>query len=116
MANESSPDWSKASVLADLRKNAGPGQPVRAQIFLHDSVGADDLAATVEEIVAAAKQKLGAREVPVEIGKVHRLAKSFSISADPDVVAAIAGMPAVKSILPSEISNIYPKPVKRSPA
>jgi hypothetical protein len=115
MANESSPDWSTASVVARLRASAAPGKPVRAQVFLHDDVAADDLAAAVQNLVTTAEQKAGAQKTPVEVGKIHGLAKSFSITADPDVVAAIAEMPAVKAILPSEIDDIYPKPVKRSP-
>jgi hypothetical protein len=111
-----SSDWSTAKVLAHLRDSAGEGEPVRAQIFLHDNVTAEDLAGAVETLVKTARERVGAREVPVEIGKIHRLAKSFSIKADPDFVAALAKLPAVKSILPSEISDIYPKPVKRTPA
>jgi hypothetical protein len=116
MADDPSPDWSKASVVARLRERAGPGEAVRAQVFLHDSVAADDLIGTVENLVQTAKQQASLGKHPVEVGKIHRLAKSFSIKADPDFVATLAALPAVKSILPSEIDDIYPKPVRRSPA
>jgi len=116
MADERSPDWSKAGVLARLREHAGPGEAVRAQIFLHDSVPADDLIGAVEGLVRTAQKQAGLGKHQVEVGKIHRLAKSFSIKADPDFVATLAALPAVKSILPSEIDDIYPKPVKRSPA
>ena len=109
-----SPQWTAENVLAKLRAAAKPGQGVSAQVFLKDDVADDQVAAVVQDIIAAVK-KQGGQKGPVELGKVHRMAKSFSITAHPDVMAAIANAPEVKTILPSEVEDIYPKPVKRTP-
>src|SRR5262245_47662036 len=103
------PGWSKEEVVRDLRKKAGPSGTVRAQVFLSEDAG-DDLPKAAHDLVQAARERAGARGAAV-IGKVHRLAKSFSIEASADVLAAIAEEPDVKSILPSEIEDIYPKPM-----
>ena len=107
-----SPQWTIGNVLKELRAKAKPGEGVSAQVFLKDHVADDQVAAVVEDIIAAVK-KHAKTQGRVELGKIHRMAKSFSITADPDTVAAIAQSPAVKTILPSQIEDIYPKPVKR---
>lgn len=101
--------WTKSAVLKELCEQAGPSGTVKAQIFLTEDV-AGDLANAVEHLVETAQRKAGERTVAT-IGKVHQLAKSFSIEATPNVLAAIADDPVVKAILPSEIADIYPKPV-----
>ena len=104
-------DWSKADVLKRLRASARPGQPVRAQVFLNDDVGPDDLQAEIEKIVKTAQKRSKAESAP-EVGKIYKMAKSFSVNADPETIAALSDLPEVKSVLPAEISDIYPKPVK----
>jgi hypothetical protein len=48
----------------------------------------------------------------IKLGKVYRLAKSFSVSSDvPAVFDALAKRGEVKSILESEQSDILPKPL-----
>src|SRR5215471_10126505 len=106
-----SPRWTKKQVLKRLRKHSRAGQPVSAQIFLDESIG-DDVSAVVHQIVATAEEATRTSGVPLKVGKIHRLAKSFSVEADPEAIAVIADQPAVKAVLPSEISDIYPKPVK----
>lgn len=104
-------DWSKAEVLRQLGSTAKPGERVRAQVFLNEDVGSDDLQATVKRIVADAEAS-GATRRPLEVGKIHRMAKSFSVEGDAETIAVMTEQPAVKTILPAEVSDIYPKPVK----
>jgi hypothetical protein len=107
----SSSQWSIPEVLAQLRAKVGKGEPVAVQVFLHDDVSAEDLAELAEKIVSAAKQEVG-KHAAAKVGRVHRLAKSFSVSADVDTLSAVANMPKVKTILPSEVPDILPRPVK----
>jgi hypothetical protein len=100
--------------LAQLRAQAGEGGQAAAQIFLHDDTPASDLPDVAKKIVSAAKQKVG-KTATAELGKVHQLAKSFSLRADVDTLTAVANMPDVKTILPSEITDIFPRPVKVTP-
>src|SRR5712691_7537258 len=104
----SSPEWTIPEVLAHLRKT-GRGKPVRAHVFLHDDVPEENLPEVAEQIVAAAKNRVG-KHAAAELGKVHRLARSFSLSADIDTLSAVASMPKVKAILPSEITDVFPRP------
>jgi hypothetical protein len=100
--------------LAQLRAQVGEGGQVAAQIFLHDDTPASDLPDVAKKIVSAAKQKVG-KTATAELGKVHQLAKSFSLRADLDTLTAVAKMPDVKTILPSEVTDIFPRPVKVTP-
>jgi|SRR5215813_1737353 len=109
--SSTSSHWSKKQVLKHLRKKGGAGQPVSAQVFLHDSVGGD-VSAVVNQLVTKAEEATRASKIPVKVGKIHQLAKSFSVEADPEAIAAIADQSEVKTVLPFEISDIYPKPVK----
>jgi hypothetical protein len=106
-----SPEWTIGNVLKQLRAKAKPGEGVRAQVFLKDHVSDDDVHKVAQEIVDKVKER--AAKSPLALGKIHRLAKSFSVTADPDTMAAIAESPAVKAILPAEVEDIYPKPVGR---
>ena len=107
-----SPEWTIGNVIKELRAKARPGEGVSVQVFLKDDVADDQVHAVVQDIVGGLKDRVKSK-VPVALGKVHRMAKSFSVTADPDTMAAIAASPAVKTILPSEIEDVYPKPVKR---
>jgi hypothetical protein len=108
---DQSPQWTIANVLKELRAKAKPGEGVRAQVFLKDHIADDEVHKVVEDIVAKVKKR--SAKGPLALGKIHRLAKSFSVTADPDTMAAIAESPAVKTILPAEVEDIYPKPVGR---
>jgi hypothetical protein len=112
--DRSSSQWATANVLAQLRARAGDKGKIAAQVFLHDDSPANDLSDMAQKIVSAAKQKVG-KEATAELGKVHQLAKSFSLQADVDTLAAIADMPDVKTILPSEVTDILPRPTKVTP-
>ncbi len=109
-----SPEWGIDHIRKLLKaKAAGTGR-VSANVFLHDSVSAEQLSGAVKEAIDKAAQRLG-RAASVEIGKVHRLAKSVSVKGDPEVIAELSNADSVKTILPSEIEDIYPKPVESKP-
>jgi hypothetical protein len=112
MAPRPSGQWTSAAVLKQLRKAAERGEAVSAQVFLNDDVSDENLPEVVERLVTKADRKAGKAGAPAKVGKIHRLAKSFSLEADPDVIAAVAEMQAVKTILPSQISDVFPRPVK----
>jgi len=113
--DESSPQWSVPEVLEKLRARTAKGAAVSAQVFLHDDTPAENLQKVAEKIVDAARKKVG-KHATAELRKVHQLAKSFSIQADVDTLSAVANTPEVKTILPSEIPDILPKPRNVGPA
>jgi hypothetical protein len=104
---EPSDDWTTPQVLKRLREQAKSGEPVSMQVFLRDDVSADALGETAASLVGSVDAKLG---------KVHRLAKSFSVRGSPEALEQIARSSAVKSILPSEIEDIHPKPTNVKPS
>lgn len=105
-----SSEWSTREVLARLRAKVGEGKPVSAQVFLEDDTPADAIHDVAKRIVDHAKKKVGANAA-AEVGKVHQLAKSFAVTADIDTLAAVANASGVKTILPSEVEDILPRPV-----
>ena len=107
-------NWSTKKVLKQLRDNADPGTPVSVQIFLNESIPSAELKTHVSRIVADAQESVHTG-APAKIGKVHGIAKSFGLKASPEIIEAIALSPSVKNILPSEIDNIYPKPMTSKP-
>ena len=113
-SDTSSSEWSMPEVLARLRAKVGKGEPVEVQVFLHDDTPSDSLPDLAKQIVESAKKKVGAKAA-AEVGKVHQLAKSFSLKADVDTLAALSKAANVKTILPSEVDDILPRPVKVEP-
>ena len=109
--DKTSPQWTKRQVVQRLREG-GSDQPVSVQVFLSDDVPDGDVSSAVKKIVSDVESSARKGGLPLKVGKVHQLAKSFSIEADPDIIAAIADQPGVKSILPSKVDDIYPKPTK----
>lgn len=98
-------------VLKQLRAQAAAGRPVAAQIFLNDDAPTESLPELAQQIVQGAMKEVGKHAV-ADVRKIHRLAKSFSVVADVDTLAAVAGNPGVKTILPSEVGDVFPRPVK----
>jgi hypothetical protein len=116
MTNEikPSPEWALEAVVKRLHEKTAPGQPVSVQVFVTDDVSANELPAKAQEIVDDASASLNLAPDAVRIGKIHRLAKSFSITSDiPHVFDAIAKRGEVKTILESAQTDVLPKPVKR---
>ena len=110
--NQASPEWAPQAVVDRLRAKTAGGQPASVQVFVNEDVAAEDLPAKANEIVEAANASLGLAPGSVRIGKVHKLAKSFSVTSDqPQVFEAIANRGDVKAILESEQPDILPKPV-----
>jgi hypothetical protein len=107
-----SSEWDKKAVVERLRAQSKGSKPVAAQVFLSGDKAGGNLSELAQELVKAAASKAAGESQPASVGRVSNLAKSFSLTAHPDVFAALANDPAVKSILPSEIEDIYPKPVK----
>jgi hypothetical protein len=111
-----SPDWTIESVLKRLEETTPPGQPVSAQIFLEDTVSADELSKVARRIVEDATKSAGEALQAAKIGKVHRLARSFSVSATTSVIRQMSGLGQVKAVLPSDIGeDVLIKPVKKTP-
>jgi hypothetical protein len=111
MAPETSENWKPETVLAELRRQAQATGTAAAQVFLTDAGTEADLADTVRRAVDEAAQAAGTASKP-SIGRISPLAKSFSLTAEPEVFAALVRHPGIKSILPSVVPDIYPKPVK----
>jgi len=107
-------DWSADSIRKMLKKQASSPDGAAANVFFHASVPGTDLAGAAKQAIEQAAKRLG-RSASVTVGKVHQLAKSVSVKGDPDVIAELSNLEMVKSVLPSEIKDIYPKPVKRKP-
>lgn len=110
--DKAAPDWSPAAVNALLRKQAAGSSRASANVFFTDSVAADKLSEVAKEAIGTAAAHMG-KPASVEIGRVHRLAKSVSVKGDPDIIAELWKSDNVKTILPSEIDDILPKPVKK---
>jgi hypothetical protein len=104
--------WDADSVGKMLaQKAASSGGKVSANVFFDDSVPADELPQVAKRAIETAATRVG-KAAKVEIGPVHRLAKSVSVSGDPAVIAELGRLENVKTVLPSEVDDIYPKPVK----
>ena len=113
MAPETSGKWDTKSVLGELREQAKQSGSAPAQVFL---VGSEaDVAEVAHRVVSEAATTARPGSKPPTIGRVSRLARSFSLTAEPSIFEALAQNPEVKSILPSVISDIYPKPTKVVP-
>jgi hypothetical protein len=108
---KASPEWESQAVADRLRKATAPGQPSSVQVFLTDDVAADELPAKAQEIIKEASASLNLPADALKLGKVHRLAKSFSLSTDvPTVFETIARRSDVKSLLDSAQPDILPRP------
>jgi hypothetical protein len=112
-----SPSWATEEVLEQLEKTTPPGQAVSAQVFLADTVSTEELPAVARQIVEAAERSAGKSSRPTEIGKIHRLARSFSVKAASAVIRQMSSLGRVKAVLPSEIEEgLLIRPVKKTPA
>jgi hypothetical protein len=107
-----SSEWSGKDLLEVLKANGAGGQ-ASANVFFDDSVSADQLAVAAQQAIEQAGNQLGLSSPDATVGHVRRLAKSVSIKGDPALIAGLSKVANVKAILPSEIPDIYPKPVKK---
>ena len=107
--------WDKDNVLRLLRLQTATDGRVAAQIFLKDlGDGSEPLTETASRLVRQAETAASDKSVS-SIGRVSALAKSFSLTATPEVFSALAANSQVKTILPSAIDDVYPKPVRILP-
>jgi hypothetical protein len=104
--------WSGSDLRQALERAASSNGQVSANVFFGEDVPAEDLTQAVERACAEAAAKTGGAKPTV--GKVRSLAKSVSVTGDPETIAALAEVKDVKAVLPSAIEDIYPKPVRRS--
>jgi hypothetical protein len=113
---KASAEWATENVLKRLEETTPSGQAVSAQIFLTDTVAPEDLPTVAREIVAAAAGAAGEPARSVEIGKIHRSAKSFSVKAAPSVIRHISNLGQVKAVLPAQIEEgMLIRPVRKTP-
>ncbi|SEB76576.1 hypothetical protein SAMN05519104_0068 [Rhizobiales bacterium GAS188] len=113
-SDKPSSEWTPESVGRRLKESAGPGQMASAQVFFNESVPADQLSEVASKAIEEATAKIGGQG-GVTMGRIHKLAKSVSVSGDPDIIAELQSLAPVKSVLPSQIDDIYPKPVRVKP-
>jgi hypothetical protein len=92
--------------LSELGEQARGSGKAPAQVFV---TGDDDIGKVAEDLVAAAAALAGV-EAP-RISRVSKLAKSFSLTAEPALFEKLAGDRRVKSILPSVVPDIHPRPL-----
>jgi len=109
----SSADWSLESVMETLRKQVKNGTAV-VQVFLDAPQTKQDLKLEAERHVEEATRRTNQPSASASIGNVHQLARSFSVTASPDVIEQIARAPGVRAILPSEVSDILIRPVRKA--
>lgn len=115
MAEARLPDdgWSKAEVLAQLRREAKSGRTVVAvQVFLAPELKPEDVETAFESVKHNAETMATASAPPAAVGKLRRTSRSFSVQADPDTIEKIVQRPDVTAILPCEIDDILPKPTQ----
>jgi hypothetical protein len=108
---KASPEWEADAVVKRLHKTTSSGNPSSVQVFLKDDISPDDLADKAKEILRDTSRSLNLPADAIQLGKVFRSAKSFSVSTDvPSVFDAIARRGEVKSMLESSQPDILPQP------
>jgi hypothetical protein len=108
---ETSLEWESEAVVKRLQETTSPRQPSYVNVFLTDDVAPSDFAEKAKEIVSDASERLNLPADAVKIGKMYRLAKSFSISSDvPKGFDTIANHSDVKTIRESAQADILPQP------
>jgi len=110
------PSSEKANAVAQVLA-AAQGDRVSASVFFDDSVPAADVERKIGELVDKAREALPASGHEVKIGTPSKLAKSVGLEVDRDMFKEICRSADVKTVLPSKIKDIKPKPVgsKRRP-
>ncbi len=106
---------SKASLIdtaiGQLPIQTGGGQAVAAQVFLSGGCESANLAQCAQKLVEAASARANTGTTPI-VGRVSDLAKSFSLTASPEVFALLAKEARVTAILPEQIDDVFPRPTR----
>ncbi|MFN3685323.1 hypothetical protein [Salinarimonas sp.] len=105
--------WDPPAVIAALRRQAqtSPDGTVSVQVFLTQAVAPDAVADCARHIVGGACDAIGAREGRAQVGRVSRIARSFTLQAAPSLIERVIGDERVSAVLPSQIDDIRPKPI-----
>ena len=98
-----------ASILAESE-----GPRVDAVLFFDDSVPASDLEERINDLIVQAEEAGSRSEAPAQIGQISSFAKSVALEVDRGVFEEICRSADVKTVLPSKVRDIYPKPVGES--
>jgi hypothetical protein len=106
--------WSIDEVVGRLRGQTGTDGRAAAHVFLDDAAG-ENLAASARRLVNAARRGAGGQGT-IEIGPIRQLSRSFAVRATPDMIGRLGRQPGVRAVLPSQIDDILPRPVRQSPA
>lgn len=92
---------------------AKPPETRSAQVFLEPTETDEDLGAEAARRLRAAAEAVQAAPESATLGKVHRLARSFSVQAAPEVIEALEKAPGVRSVLANEQPDLLIRPVRR---
>lgn len=105
MAITPSSEWTVENVLNTLQHKADAGKEPAMEVFLKSSLPAERLTNVYTDIVS------GVEPGHAVVGNLRRMARSFSVKGDMSALSQIAHHSDVEAVLPSEIDDIYPKPV-----
>jgi hypothetical protein len=103
----------KSTAVAKLLAEA-EGARVSAVLFLDGSIPAGDIEKRVHHLIDEAEQAKVESSGPAKIRQVNKYAKSVALEADRGVLEAICRSADVKTVLPSEVEDIHPRPVGKS--
>ncbi|ESQ83760.1 hypothetical protein [Asticcacaulis benevestitus] len=107
-----SDQWSKSAVVSRLKDKLRQGHPVSVQVFLNQDCG--DVSGLAQTMVDDSLAQAGMAPQSASLGRIFRLANSFSVSSDNlPFFESLSRRPEVKSLIESEQSDIFPKPVAR---
>lgn len=90
-----------------------PALTLSAQVFLEPTDTDEDLGAEAARRLRDAAEAVQAAPEAATLGKVHRLARSFSVQAAPAVIEALEKAPGVRSVLSNEQPDLLIRPVRR---
>jgi hypothetical protein len=112
VAEQASQEWSPERVRELLLRQADSSGLVRANVFLEREVPASEIESAVGRAIEAAAKRCG-RTAAVRIQRVHALAKSAGLLGDAEVIAAMAGLAGIRAILPAQVEDPYPRPLRK---
>lgn len=113
MPDDDPQDWSPKAVLDRLASSKDATSPVSVQLFLSEDVAGEDISTFVGEAADRAAAKLGISRDEVRIGRPFKLARSIGVVAPVEVVKEMMSMDKFIELLPSAVSNIMIKPVRK---
>jgi hypothetical protein len=94
-------------------RKATLGETRSAQVFLAPPETDEDLGTEAARCLRDAMAAVKAAPEAASLGKVHPLARSFSVQAVPEVIAALEKAPGVRAVLANEQPDLLIRPVRR---